>query len=232
VLFGENEPRALAELARVRVLAVRVRERFEAGDDAAEILRDVELLEAAHQTLEEVLPTGVSRGNLPRHIRFLGYYLKQNQPDNCRKDIVDVCQVDLPRLEAAIQDQAGDEDRHDAEFVEKIRPLLRDQHLDSAVRRAFVILKERLVEKFGLAPELDGSDLVNAVFGRRGVLAGQISDQELQAMRDLLSGLYGMFRNRYGHRDIEPSWFDAAAVLGMIDWALRTIEQYPFAAND
>ena len=231
MLFRAFEPRALTELARVRELAVRVRERFDAGAEAAEILRDVELLEAAYQALEDVLPAGVERGNLARHIHFLGYYLKQDQPEHCRDDIRDVCRVDLPRLERAIQDHAGDDDQHDAEFVERIGPLLRDQHLDSAVRRAFVLLKERLVRKFGLAPELDGANLVNAVFGDRGVLAGQIPDPERQGMRDLLAGLYGVFRNRYGHRDVEPGWFEAASVLGMIDLTLRTIDQYPDPAN-
>ena len=232
MLFRAFEPRALTELARVRELAARVRERFDAGAEPAEILRDVELLEAAHQALEEVLPAGVDRGNLARHIHFLGYYLKLNQPENCRDDIGTICRVDLPRLERAIQDHAGDDDQHDAEFVERIGPLLRDQHLDSAVRRAFVLLKERLVRKFGLAPELDGANLVNAVFGDRGVLAGQIPDPERQAMRDLLAGLYGVFRNHYGHRDVEPGWFDAASVLGMIDLTLRTIDRYPAPANN
>ena len=162
-----------------------------------------------------------------RVVERLRHYLKQNQPQHCQSDIVDICQVDLVRLEKAIQDHGGGDDQHDAEFIEKIRPLLRDEHLDSAIRKAFVILKERLVTKFGLSPTLDGADLVNAVFGTKGTLAGQIPDADRQAMRDLLAGLYGVFRNHYGHRDVEPSWFDAASVLGIVDWALRAIDQYP-----
>ena len=227
MLFSLYQPKALVELKRFRGLAQRVRDRFDSGGFAPEILRDVELLEAALQDLEEALPVGVRSGSLSRHIHFLGYYLKQDQPERCRDDINDVFRVDLPRLEKAIQDHAGDGNQHDPEFLEKIGPLLRDRHLDSAVRKAFVILKERLAKKLGLAPELDGADLVNAAFGGKGVLVGQISEAERQAMRDLLSGLYGVFRNYHGHRDIDPAWFDAAAVLGMIDWALRKIDKYP-----
>lgn len=178
------------------------------------------------------MPTGVSRGNLPCHVRFLRHYLKQNQPQHCRSDIIDICQVNLVRLEKAIQDHAGDDDQHDAEFIEKIRPLLRNEQLDSAIRKAFVMLKERLVTKFDLSPTLEGEELANAVFGTKGALAGQIPEADRQAMRNLLAGLYGAFRNHYGHRDVEPAWFDAASVLGMIDWALRTIDEYPSAPDD
>lgn len=204
MLFRAFEPRSLTELARVRELAVRVRERFDANAEPEEILRDVILLEAAHQALEEILPAEVASGNLSRHIRFLGYYLKQNHPEHCRDDIRDICQIDLPRLERAIQDHTADVSQHDSEFLERVGPLIRDQHLDSAVRLAFVILKERLVRKFDLSPELDGADLANTVFGTNGPLAGQINDAERRAMRNLLDGLYGVFRNRYGHRDVQP----------------------------
>ena len=45
-------------------------------------------------------------------------------------------------------------------------------------------------------------------------------------MRDLLVGLFGVFRNRYSHRDVEPAWSEPAAVLGMVNWALRSVDDY------
>jgi hypothetical protein len=169
----------------------------------------------------------VSTFDLARHLHFLRYYLEQNQIEKCRQDIKNICRLDVPKLEQAVRAEVGSEDQHDPEFIEKIGPLLRDQHLDSAIRRAFVILKERLVKRFELNQNLDGSELVNAVFGKTGVLAGRIPEWEQRGMRDLLNGLYGMFRNPYGHRDIDPGWFEAAAVLGLIDWVLKKIDTLP-----
>lgn len=116
--------------------------------------------------------------------------------------------------------------RYDSEFVDKIGPLLRDQHFDSAVRKAFVMLKERLVRLFGVPSSLDGTDLVNLTFGSKGPLVGMIPDAERLAMRELLAGLYGVFRNRYSHQDVVAEWSEVAPVLGMINWVLQRLETY------
>lgn len=168
--------------------------------------------------LEQLLPAGVSSENLRRHLHFLTYYLERGEPQHCRRDIDQICQVDVPKLEKTLQTQ-----HYDVEFATKLAPLLTAGHWDSAVRKGCVLLKERLVQVFDLASEKDGADLVNAAF-KQGPLAGKILEAERQAMRDLLAGLYGTFRNRYSHADIDPAWFEAAAVLGMINWALRAID--------
>src|SRR5690606_17354317 len=129
---------------------------------------------------------------------FLQYYLEQDAQESCVNDISDILKFDLPHVEKTLRSRIKNDDSYDAEFAEKIGPLIRDQHFDSAIRRAFVILKERLVKRFDLTSNLDGNDLVNAVFGTKGVLTGHIPEQDQRAMRDLLVGLYGTFRNRYG----------------------------------
>ena len=43
---------------------------------------------------------------------------------------------------------------------------------------------------------------------------------EREALRNLLTGLYGTFRNTVDHHDIAVSWQEAEAVIGMINWAL------------
>lgn len=51
-------------------------------------------------------------------------------------------------------------------------------------------------------------------------MAGSIPADKLAAYRNLLDGLYGTFRNHYGHRDANPAWHEAVAILGMINWVL------------
>ena len=82
------------------------------------------------------------------------------------------------------------------------------------------------MEISGLSANLDGIDLVNRVFGKDGCLADQIDTDEREPLRNLLAGLYGVFRNFYGHRDKEPEWYEADAILAMINWSLKEIERY------
>jgi hypothetical protein len=89
-----------------------------------------------------------------------------------------------------------------------------------------VILKSRLVAKFGVDHDLDGADLVNRIFGASGLLSSRLESEERQAMRDLLAGLYGVFRNKYGHQDVEAPWHEADAILSMINFVLKRIEEY------
>jgi hypothetical protein len=51
----------------------------------------------------------------------------------------------------------------DADLRRDILPLIRSCQFDSAIRKAFVILKTRLCRKFGLDEKMDGEELVNAV---------------------------------------------------------------------
>jgi hypothetical protein len=39
-------------------------------------------------------------------------------------------------------------------------------------------------------------------------------------MRNLLAGLYGLFRNTLDHHDVDVPWHEAEAVIGMVNWAL------------
>ncbi len=212
---------------RVTELAENIREKFDTDASADDLLRDVSVLQEACESLTKLLPRGVgARSLLGRHLHFLNYWLELNQKQNCESDICDICQRDLPALKKAFYEWSAGPQHYDAEFSEKIVPLLENHHLDSAVRKAFVLLKERLVRAFGAHPELDGPELVNAVFGQKGTLAGKIPDPDREAMRDLLAGLYRSFRNRYSHNDVAPEWYEVEAVLSMMNWALRTLDRY------
>ncbi len=56
--------------------------------------------------------------------------------------------------------------------------------------------------------------------------------EERESMRNLLDGLFGVFRNVYDHRDVDPEWYEVEAVLSMINWALKRIDKYPSPAGD
>lgn len=215
------------EFKRVYDLAERIRAKFDTGAKASELPQDLQLLDAAYEQLKRLLPVGVSAGNIGRHLGFLKYYLEREKVESCRGDIRDICLFDLPALEQSFRDWCASQQHYDAEFAEKVGELLRERYLDSAVRKGFVVLKERLVRSFDVPGDVDGRELVNQVFGGKGYLSGKIPESEREAMRNLLDGLFGVFRNVYGHRDVEPDWYEVEAILAMINWSLKRIETYP-----
>lgn len=115
----------------------------------------------------------------------------------------------------------------DSEIAEKCEKLA-EIDLASALRKAFLILKSRLVQHYGVSDTLDGEDLVNKIFGKDGVLTAKATNkkeqEELLALRSVLSGLYGLFRNKYSHVDVEAPWTDAQTVLTVINFALARLQ--------
>jgi len=150
--------------------------------------------------------------------------LNKNDHRRALSNIDDICDYDLPGIEESFQKWSLDQAHYDSELAKKIGPLLVQGQWDSAVRKGFIILKERMVKTFGADSSRDGRELVNQVFGQKGLLVGKLEDSEREAMRNLLDGLFGVFRNAYGHRDIEPQWFETEAVLSMVNWTLKTME--------
>lgn len=220
------EYRIRDEFLRLREYATNVRDKFHREASPADLLLDAKSLRAHCDRLNEMLPEPVQgKSNLERHIGFMEYWLQQNDRRQCEGDIEDICERDINDLENAFQAWCKTPDHYDAELVSATADLLSHRQLDSAVRKAFVVLKERLCKRFDESPDLDGPDLVNKVFGRGSDIAKTLDDAERQAMRDLLAGLYGMFRNRFAHRDEQPSWAEADAIISMINYVLQDISR-------
>lgn len=112
---------------------------------------------------------------------------------------------------------------------------LAEYDVRSALLKAFLVLKSRLVATFGVSESLDGEKLVNRVFGGNGILHAAAQHEEernkVLAMRDLLSSLYRLFRNQYAHTQIEVPVLEAEAVLTMIDFVLKQLDGCQVGSN-
>lgn len=219
------EYRIRDEFLRFRKYAANIREKFEREASPDDLLLDVKSLRMHYESLNNMLPKPVQgKSNISSHIGWMEYWLKKGMRNSCVSDINDICKWDIDELEEAFQAWCKSPDHYDAELVLAISDLLAHRQLDSAIRKAFVVLKERLCNHFQMPRDLDGPDLVNKIFGKRSDMVGEMNDAERQAMRDLLVGLYGVYRNRFAHRDEQPSLAEADAIISMINHVLQNID--------
>jgi hypothetical protein len=223
VLLYEKQVRN--HIRKIREYAVDIRGRFECGRPARELLRDAEHLRHLVEELVVMLPKEVSdesTGSLHRHQAWLVRRLREGDPEACRSDIEDICARDLDAIEEEFVNWTTA--RFDEELAEKVTTLLARREWDSAIRKAFVVLKSRLVKRFGAKKDIDGTDLVNSIFGKESAVTGLVGP-ERQAWRDLLAGLYGVYRNKYGHEDAEAPWHEVDAVLAMVNAVLLALDE-------
>ncbi|WP_418115190.1 TIGR02391 family protein [Xanthomonas oryzae] len=163
-------------------------------------------------------------GNLCRHLNFLKYYLDQNDKDACQGDIRDIVFWDLPTALRNLAEVINDYQHYDQKLKDGVVPLINGAHYDSAMRKIFVILTDRLRHAFGVAEEIDGDELVNVVFGRGGKIPVALDEPKKQAMRNLISGFYGVYRNRIAHNDVEPGLAQTRAIMEMANTIILDIE--------
>lgn len=209
------------EIDDILVYAGLVREKFDAGRDAKELLLDARALDVRIQNLYAMLPEGRMIGNALRHTHFMIYYLERDEAGSCAGDIVDICEHDLPAVSQAMRDWSSKLAWVDADLRRDILPLIRFCQFDSAIRKAFVILKTRLCHKFGLDERTDGEDLVNAIFGAKSPHLSHLSAAEKTAYRNLFAGMFGLLRNRFAHNDMQPDLSDLDTALANVNMCLR-----------
>lgn len=111
----------------------------------------------------------------------------------------------------------------DPELESKTRRLIESREWDSAIRKAFVVLTSRLAARYGVPSGVDGLRLANEIFGASSTRS-ELKDADRQAMRDLLAGLYGVFRNKYGHEDHNCEWHEVEAIMTMVNALLLELD--------
>jgi Protein of unknown function (Hypoth_ymh) len=204
--------------------ATNVRDKFQREAAPEDLLLAAKSLRAHYERLNDILPEAVQgKSSLARHIGFREYRLERGDRESRTSDIEDICERDTNELEHAFQAWCKSPDHYDAELARAISDLLAHRQLDSAIRKTFAVLKERLCKRFRAPRDLDGAELVKKIFGTGCDLVTGLNDAERQAMRDLLAGLYGVFRNRFAHHDAQPSWAEADALISMVNHVLQDI---------
>lgn len=218
------EYRIRDEIGRIKSFAENIRNKYNTKTpNIDDLLIDAENLQVLYSNIKDMLPEDViKRSSLLRHISWMIRLLTERKINST--DIDDICNYDIPDLEKSFHDWVKNNVYFDKELNEKTSDLVIRREFDSAIRRAFVILKSRMVNKFNCDDNLDGVAIVNQLFGRSSNITS-IDENDRQALRDLLAGLYGVFRNKYAHHDTLAPWHEADAVLSMINYSLKRIDE-------
>ncbi len=220
------EARIYEELSRVKTYATNLRRKFDAESLEADLDADTENLQVLFDHLTQLLPEQIrDQPEFRRHVGFVKYYLRKNERQKALGNLTDICNHDLLRLEMAFFGWCKQTDHYDEELRKGISDLLVRHELDSAIRKSFVILKSRIARIFGLPEDIDGPDLVNRAFGKKASTLVSVSEADRQGLRDLLCGLYAVFRNKYAHNNIKAPWHVAEAVVSMINSVLKGLDQ-------
>lgn len=216
----------LREIDALLEYASIVREKFEQGREPRELLLDAKALQVRVVGLNAMMPDGATTGNLRRHAGWMVHWLERKESGSCRQDIIDIVESDLPYAKAQVEKWSRELVYVDVELREQVLPLLRTKQFDSAIRKAFVILKSRLCAKFGLDEAEDGPRLINQIFGSGSPHMTELDAAQKQAYRDFFAGLFGLLRNKFAHNDAEPTLSELDTVLSSINLCLYVVGDF------
>lgn len=222
----------MREIEEAATTAAILKEKFEADRPAAELLLDARMLRRRIDAIELVLPEKGMAGSASRHAAFLVHYLEKGNPASCLQDIVDICEHDLPAIVKQVRNWSNKMAYVDVDLRAGLSSLIRAREFDSAIRKAFVILKTRLCSKFGVDESIDGPALVNKIFGKDSTALPSLEAGEKQAYRDLLAGMFGLLRNRYAHNDSSPDLAELDAVIANVNLCLRIVGDFRVEKDD
>ena len=94
----------------------------------------------------------------------------------------------------------------------------------SVVQQIFILFEELLRARIGAGPDQFGEGLINAAFGDRGQLSYGDTPAERVGARNLLSGMYGLFRNPRMHRTVQDDEETFFAIVSLVDLAIRIVD--------
>lgn len=215
----------MVELARLRDYADKLRQKFDLSRDPSELLLDAESLDHRLRDVIERLPDIKMSGNSRRHLGWLVSELRKDNARTCRQDIEDLADHDIPGTLEALQKWARDMTYMDEELRTAVIPLIKTRQFDSAIRKAFLVLTERMRSIYNLPKGRDGEDLVNVIFGQASAHHATLELPKKLAHRNFFSGLYGVIRNKFSHGDHEATIAELEAALSSVNLCLQILEE-------
>jgi len=135
---------------------------------------------------------------------------------------------DIKAIRQSIEAAAGMDDG----LKLRCGPLIYIGAFDEAVRKAFVLLEERLRNVIG-KDGLTGVELANNGFARDGPLTRRLEgtpderERLREGLRDLYSGAFKSFRNPAAHGEVKYSSSKGKSIIGLVNLLLTILNELP-----
>lgn len=119
---------------------------FRKGAEDEILLEHVEKIEQIWEDLNGDLPSSDSKSFFSRHMFFVRHYIEEENRPKCEDDVRYLTSKDIPGIIKSL-DAATSTPSYHPRIAERVFPPIKRQEFDSAIRRAFAVLKTALVEK-------------------------------------------------------------------------------------
>lgn len=193
-----------------------------------DIERDLSSIEEDFSILEKLLPP-IRTDRIEaihRHIGFVRKGMSDDIEKWIRGNADDIKKLDIPEIKEKVASFFREFGFLPADLGLEIAPLLASGEYDSAVRKAFLVLKKKAVEKYQMPENYDGEKMVHFLFdAETGKIRLHDDEKKRKAFRDFASGFFRFFRNEYMHNlgtDIQTS---AQCILSVIIYVLRVLDK-------
>lgn len=182
-------------------------------------------LERALDSLDDAFPDDVKwLGEARRHIWWSRHWIdKLRHPSGWRSDPQIIIEHDLPAAMDAFNTWYETASQIDGDYTKRLREFRSSAQINSAHREAWAIFKTRATQLFDLPDDLDGYRLVGRLFGDEQPAASTLTAKERRGYRELMKGLYTLYRNPVSHNDSDPNPAVTDAVTTLIGTCLARI---------
>lgn len=201
----------------------RLLRKMEIDPPPGDLLIEIEALKVRIREVEPALPINITFGEWSRKLHWMDYWVSRGKPSACVGDLEEFRDHNIAITKKQIQEWGSTLGAYDEELRAAVKRLISLREFSSAIRQAFVILTERLRKKFNMPLGCDGVALVNEIYGKNSALTTSMGAGDRQAMRDYLSGAYGLLRNKYAHGDPPLDLVELEATLASVNLALKLI---------
>ena len=188
--------------------------------DYEEFNLKTELLEKKFQELKKLFPQ-IAASNFSRHLRFV----KTHRKEYGKQNLNDIIMGDIPGMKKEYYENLKKFPHLDTELRVECENLLVNGEFDSAVRKAFVVLKDRAVKKYNATSEMDGENLLNYLFGKSGKIRIACDEKRQIDFLNFCKNLFKVFRNQYAHNLVEDPQYVTEAILTTVNMILKIMDE-------
>lgn len=182
-------------------------------------------MERAVDALDHAFPADVEwLHSARRHIGASRYWIdKQRNLRGWGSDPQTIVEHDLPAAIGAFNTWYEAASQIDGDYAERLLEFHGYAQINSAHREAWAIFKTRATQLFDLPENLDGHKLADRLFGDDQPAVSVLTAAERRGYRELMKGLYTLYRNPVSHNDSDPNPAVTDAVTALIGACLARI---------